>query len=587
MALLGRGEDAREVLLGLADVLGDDRGQVDPVQLEPELAGQDLGGQGLAGARGAGEQRGDPLAAGDLALEAPVLEDLPAVLDVGAKLAELGQAVGRQHQVVPGGERRDLARQGGEDAAGLGAARVIEGGGFRGGFRGGARAAGGLGYGAVDAPGVEGEALGQGVETGLWGGGEAVAADGRAPQRPPLREARGREVDPQQRGLAQPARRPGEGGAEDERAGETLQGAEQLAGGLGRGLVEERLGAVEIDGAAEERRFARQPAGESADLGPLGEQGRRVHFQQAEAGFRAQGLGGEPPAGSGLPLEHQAGGAGAGPGAQRLRSEPGRQHHLGERRPRHGPACERREPLVGQIEAEEEVDDAVVEAQRAGGEGSLVLGGGPGQQAVAQQRCSGREAGMERQPLAARRREQGEDQAGGRTAAGDVVLQVGVELLAAVVEPRSELRRQAQQQRVDIERGEREALRQLGEGEPDPGGQGGGRALLQILLRQGERREQVLVLIQVQALVRAGGRGRDRLAQPADLLLRDVEAAELVELDRRRVAPPPRHGQAQQQVDPAERREQVLAPVGVSRRGAHRGRSLNDRRESHTPPRTR
>ena len=53
-------EDLGERLLGLADVLGDDLAEVDPVQVEPELAGQAARREGLAGAGLAGEQAGQP-----------------------------------------------------------------------------------------------------------------------------------------------------------------------------------------------------------------------------------------------------------------------------------------------------------------------------------------------------------------------------------------------------------------------------------------------------------------------------------------------------------------------------------------------
>ena len=54
----GLGEDPLQVLLGLPDVLVDDGGQVDRVQVEPQVAGDHLGGHRLAGARVPGEQRG-------------------------------------------------------------------------------------------------------------------------------------------------------------------------------------------------------------------------------------------------------------------------------------------------------------------------------------------------------------------------------------------------------------------------------------------------------------------------------------------------------------------------------------------------
>ena len=55
---VGLVEDAVEVLLRLADVLVDDRGEVDDVEIEAEIGGDDLGRQRLAGPRVAGEQCG-------------------------------------------------------------------------------------------------------------------------------------------------------------------------------------------------------------------------------------------------------------------------------------------------------------------------------------------------------------------------------------------------------------------------------------------------------------------------------------------------------------------------------------------------
>jgi hypothetical protein len=55
-------EQAGEVLLGLADVLVDDAGQIDAIQVEGQFAGQDLGGHRLAGARLAAEQHRQPAA---------------------------------------------------------------------------------------------------------------------------------------------------------------------------------------------------------------------------------------------------------------------------------------------------------------------------------------------------------------------------------------------------------------------------------------------------------------------------------------------------------------------------------------------
>ena len=61
---VGLGEDAVEVLLGLADVLVDDGRQVDDVQVEAEVAREHLRGHRLAGARIAREERGDARGAG-------------------------------------------------------------------------------------------------------------------------------------------------------------------------------------------------------------------------------------------------------------------------------------------------------------------------------------------------------------------------------------------------------------------------------------------------------------------------------------------------------------------------------------------
>ena len=51
------GEDAVEVLFGLADVLVDNGRQVDCIQVKTELAGEHFGRHRLTRARGPGEQR--------------------------------------------------------------------------------------------------------------------------------------------------------------------------------------------------------------------------------------------------------------------------------------------------------------------------------------------------------------------------------------------------------------------------------------------------------------------------------------------------------------------------------------------------
>ena len=69
---VGGVEDAVEVLLGLPDVLGDDRGEVDAEELEAELGGEHLRGHRLAGAGLAREQDLQALGARDGLLVAPV-----------------------------------------------------------------------------------------------------------------------------------------------------------------------------------------------------------------------------------------------------------------------------------------------------------------------------------------------------------------------------------------------------------------------------------------------------------------------------------------------------------------------------------
>jgi hypothetical protein len=56
---LSRIEQAAQVLLGLADILADHRGEIDAVEIEPKMIGDDFGGHRLAGAAVAGEQHAD------------------------------------------------------------------------------------------------------------------------------------------------------------------------------------------------------------------------------------------------------------------------------------------------------------------------------------------------------------------------------------------------------------------------------------------------------------------------------------------------------------------------------------------------
>ena len=108
-ALLRRVEDPPQVLLRLADVLADDRAQVDPVEVEPQLVREHLGGHRLAGAARAGEERADAEAARALRGESPVLVDRRALADVGGDLAQGLELRLREHEVVPARRRARCA----------------------------------------------------------------------------------------------------------------------------------------------------------------------------------------------------------------------------------------------------------------------------------------------------------------------------------------------------------------------------------------------------------------------------------------------------------------------------------------------
>ncbi len=98
---VGLGEDAVQVLLGLADVLVDDGREVDHVQVQPEVAGEDLGRHRLAGAGIAGEQGRHPTTAGGGVPHPPLADDPVAVPCPRRDLAQLGVHRPGQDQVVP------------------------------------------------------------------------------------------------------------------------------------------------------------------------------------------------------------------------------------------------------------------------------------------------------------------------------------------------------------------------------------------------------------------------------------------------------------------------------------------------------
>ena len=94
-------ENARQVLLGLADVFADDRREVDLVKVQPKLSRHYLRRHGIARAGRAGEERIETLAERELLIESPLLVDQCAVFDVVADLAQLLKPVGRQNDVRP------------------------------------------------------------------------------------------------------------------------------------------------------------------------------------------------------------------------------------------------------------------------------------------------------------------------------------------------------------------------------------------------------------------------------------------------------------------------------------------------------
>ncbi|MNF84921.1 hypothetical protein D3C84_673020 [compost metagenome] len=102
-AAFGRGEYPRQVFLGLADVLADQRRQIDAVEVQPQFIGQHFGGQGLAGAAAAGEQGADTQATVAACGKAPVAIHPGALADLGRQCTQAGQGRVRQYQIVPAG----------------------------------------------------------------------------------------------------------------------------------------------------------------------------------------------------------------------------------------------------------------------------------------------------------------------------------------------------------------------------------------------------------------------------------------------------------------------------------------------------
>jgi len=101
VGVFGLGENLFEVLLGLADVLAHDRGEVDLVQFHAGVGGDYLRGHRLPRPRGAGEQRNHARSAAEPLLELPLGVDPPLVGHVRGDRPEFAHRVGLELDVLP------------------------------------------------------------------------------------------------------------------------------------------------------------------------------------------------------------------------------------------------------------------------------------------------------------------------------------------------------------------------------------------------------------------------------------------------------------------------------------------------------
>jgi hypothetical protein len=193
---------------------------------------------------------------------------------------------------------------------------------------------------------------------------------------------------------------------------------------------------------------------------------REVEGEQRQAAGPGQRLGGQPLAGAARPLEVQSK---RPAGLPRLESEArqrapggGRERLLGQRDGQLDQIAVLREPSVEGGVAQQQVDDLVVELQDAGEQRRLdgARVGNQVEQAVATERRIGPQVGAPGEPGGWRVAEQVERQVDGGPAAGDVVLEVGVQALVAEVD----LRRQRNQDEIEVEAGQVERIP-----EPVPG----------------------------------------------------------------------------------------------------------------------
>ena len=110
-AVLRRVEHAPQVLLGLPDVLADDRREVDAIEVEAEFLREHLGRQGLSGAALAAEQHGDAESAFAARRKAPVVVHAPALAHLRGNLVQNLDLSRRQNEIVPARRADDPRRE--------------------------------------------------------------------------------------------------------------------------------------------------------------------------------------------------------------------------------------------------------------------------------------------------------------------------------------------------------------------------------------------------------------------------------------------------------------------------------------------
>ena len=97
--MLGPIEQAGHVLLGLADVLGHDHGEIDFVDLSPRHLTEHRRGERLAGSGRPKTQR--PATGPELVAHVPLIHEDVAMTDPILQVPDFRQCARRQHDVVP------------------------------------------------------------------------------------------------------------------------------------------------------------------------------------------------------------------------------------------------------------------------------------------------------------------------------------------------------------------------------------------------------------------------------------------------------------------------------------------------------